>query len=65
MKIISWCLKNDIKIYPVPISKSRNPGVNIDINFQSKLKKGKEIYTQQKVHEKIYELYKVIYYKMN
>ena len=65
MKTISWCLKNYIKIYPIPISKSKNPGVMICINFQGTIKKGKEIYTQQKVHNKIYELYQNIYNKMN
>ena len=60
---MSWCLKNYIKIYPVPITK--NPGVMIYINFQGTIKKGKEIYTQQKVYKKIYELYENIYNKMN
>ena len=62
---MSWCLKNHIKIYPVPISKTKNPGVMIYINFQGTIKKGKEIYTQQKVYKKIYELYENIYNKMN
>jgi len=62
---MSWCLKNHIKIYPVPISKTKNPRVMIYINFQGTIKKGKDLYTQQKVYKKIYELYENIYNKMN
>ena len=65
MKKISWCLKNYIFIYPNPTSKGRKPLVNIHINTSGKIKKGKEIYTQDKVHLKIYELYDHIYDKLN
>jgi len=65
MKKISWCLKNYIFIYPHPTSKGRKPLVNIYINTSGKIKKGKEIYTQDKVHLKIYELYDYIYDKLN
>lgn len=65
MKKISWCLKNYILIYPHPTSKGRKPLVNIYINTSGKIKKGKEIYTQDKVHLKIYELYDHIYDKLN
>ena len=65
MKKISWCLKNYIFIYPYPTSKGRKPLVNIYINTSGKIKKGKEIYTQDKVHLKIYELYDHIYDKLN
>jgi predicted amidohydrolase len=65
MEKISWCLKNYIFIYPHPTSKGRKPLVNIYINSSGKIKKGKEIYTQDKVHLKIYELYDHIYDKLN
>jgi hypothetical protein len=65
MKKISWCLKNYIFIYPNPINNSRKARVNIYINTSGKIKKGKEIYTQDKVHLKIYELYDYIYDKLN
>jgi hypothetical protein len=72
MKKISWCLKNYIFIYPNPINNSRKARVNIYINSSGKIKKGKEIYAQDKVHLKqdkvhlkIYELYDHIYDKLN
>ena len=61
---ISWCNKNGITIYPVPINEFYFVGkrkinyVNIEININGKTKTGKGKYKQDlELREKIKELY--------
>lgn len=61
---ISWCNKNGITIYPVPINEFYFVGkrkinyVNIEININGKTKIGKGKYKQDlELREKIKELY--------
>ena len=63
-KNISWCNKNGITIYPVPINEFYFVGkrkinyVNIEININGKTKIGKGKYKQDlELREKIKELY--------
>ena len=61
-KAISWCLKNQIKIYVIPINKGYKSKVKIHINISGKEQIGKDIYYQDiKLSEKIQELYLHIY----
>ena len=43
---ISWCLKNEIKIYVKPISKGYKSKVKIHIDLSGKEQIGKETYYQ-------------------
>lgn len=62
---IKYCWANDIKIYPVPIDKTRNPKCKIEIDYQGSKRQGTEIYRQDvKMYEKIEELYNAYYDKL-
>ena len=59
---ISWCFKNEIKIYVKPISKGYKSKVKIHIYISGKEQIGKETYYQDiKLSEKIQELYLHMY----
>lgn len=66
-KEISWCLKNDIKIYVEPIRQGKRPPVIIVIDYKGQIKKGKIEYAQQNnlVWEKINEIYKTYFNHFN
>ena len=58
----SWCFENDIKIIVKPLTKTRNPEVQLEIHRQGKIQKGKEKYRQdKKLADKIQELYLYLY----
>ena len=69
IKEIKYCWDNDIKIYPVPILKhkgKKRPDCKIEINYQGTKRQGTEIYKQDsKLYNKIKELYKAYYKKLN
>ena len=61
---ISWCNKNGITIYPVPIKSNKK--VLIEINDKGKIKTGKNLYTQDDtLTKKIHELYEYYFNKYN
>lgn len=58
------CLDMGIKIYPVPISGAAKTKVRVVINNAGKEQWSKQIYDQDKVHKKIWELYENISEKL-
>lgn len=68
MNSISFCLKNDIKIYPIPVPRSnghKKPNCKIEIDYQGSKRQGTEIYKQDlKLYDKIRSLYKAYYDKL-
>ena len=61
---ISWCNKNAITIYPLPIK--NNKKVLIEINDKGKIKTGKNLYVQDgTLAKKIHELYEYYFNKYN
>jgi hypothetical protein len=65
----SWCIANDIIIYPVPVKFSegkQKPLCRIEINYKGKKKLGDIEYKQDdKLAEKINELYQMYYDKLS
>jgi len=66
---MSWCIRNGIKIVPVPIVSNGSVCKLLLIN-ESKPKSqrerlGEEKYKAATVHEKIYQMYKAIFEKNN
>ncbi len=63
-KAQSWCLKNNIKIYIVPIRNRKSCYVEIDNN--NTIIRSPNIYKNQKIaSDKIWDLYLHIYNKHN
>ena len=56
---MSWCLKNNIKIYP-KVAKS---GFRIEINDNNKLIRSPKVYSDLEVQLKMWELYLYFYKK--
>ena len=67
-KIISTCIRNDIKVYPVPYRAERGerrPECQIEVSVRGRSMVLPEVYKQDiKLYEKIQELYRN-YYKKN
>lgn len=66
-KYTSWCLANNVKIYPIPVSNSGVYRIAVENNGEVKI--GETTYTDKRandhpaVWDKITELYKQIYEK--
>ena len=61
-KAVSWCLKNYIKIYVIPIDKGYKTKVKICIDILGNKQLGKEVYIQDlKLSNKIQEIYLYLY----
>ena len=56
---MSWCLKNNIKIYP----KVAKNGFRIEINDNGKLIRSPKVYSDLEVQLKMWELYLYFYKK--
>lgn len=58
LKEIARCWKAGIKIYPVPVDKTKSPLCQIEVNYKGKKTRGKTKYKQdQKLYDKIMEGY--------
>lgn len=65
-KAFNKCLDNGIYIYPLPITKTARPNVNIVINNNNNIKKGSQVFKQDiTMTEKILELYTLIANKLD
>ena len=58
-KAMSWCLKNNIKIYPKVVKN----GFRIEINDNGKLIRSPKVYSDLEVQLKMWELYLYFYKK--
>ena len=58
-KAMSWCLKNNIKIYPKVVKN----GFRIEINDNGKLIRSPKVYSHLEVQLKMWELYLYFYKK--
>lgn len=58
-KAMSWCFKNNIKIYP----KVAKNGFRIEINDNGKLIRSPKVYSDLEVQLKMWELYLYFYKK--
>ena len=56
----SYCLNNEILIYPIPCNKK---SFYVEVDFKGKLKKSEVAYTTVKGWAKIWELYEYFYDK--
>ncbi len=64
VKEFNWCLANGIRIYPKPLD---NYGKLLKIVVENKgnQKEGTEIYNNDNIYPKIFDLYKLIYDREN
>jgi len=65
MKIIGWCMNNNIKIAISPDWKDDLNRWQIDININSKIHKDPNKYNDDVVYNKVNEYYKYYYDKHN
>ena len=65
MKIIGWCLNNNIKVGMSPDWKHKFSHWQIDINVNNKNHTDPNRYNDEQVLEKMYEYYKYYYDKHN
>ena len=65
MKIIGWCLNNNIGIGISPDWKDDMNRWKIDININSKTHTDPNTYKDEEVADKVYEYYKYYYDKYN
>lgn len=63
-KYFSWCVGNGITIYPRPIVPNGSV-LKIVVNSNGTEKVGEEKFTDNKIYDKIRELYKLIFNKHN
>ena len=56
----SYCFKESILIYPVPVNKT---SWNIEVSFKGKKRKSEVSYNKAKLTDKIWELYEYFYNK--
>lgn len=57
LKIISWCMNNGYKLYPVP----EGNNFRIVLEYKGSKKKSELVYTKKKWSERIWEVYGLIY----
>lgn len=63
MKILKWCINNDIRVYPKPVRHGRHAKVLIVLEYKGQIKIGKKEYTQssEEYHNKVKEVYEWAY----
>jgi hypothetical protein len=59
LKIISWCMDNGYKLYPVPEGKQ----YRVVLEYKGMKKKSELLYTKKQWSERIWEVYGLIYDK--
>ena len=59
LKIISWCMNNGYKLYPVPEGNQ----YRIVLEYKGMKKKSELLYTKKQWSERIWEVYGLIYDK--
>jgi hypothetical protein len=64
LKAISWCIKNNIKVYIKPLRNIKE--VKVEINNKGQLITSPKLYKNQRIaSEKVWDLYIYLYKKYN